>query len=38
MSPDTDPHAPRARRPRSAGDSAGVPWEGRSFEPNAHAG
>ncbi len=20
------------------GDSAGVPWEGRSFEPNAHAG
>ncbi len=29
MSPDTDPH----RR-----DSAGVPWEGRSFEPNPHAG
>ncbi len=30
MSPDTDPH----RR----GDSAGVPWEGRGFEPNPHAG
>ena len=29
MSPDTDPHA--------HGDSAGVPWEGRSFEPNPHA-
>jgi len=29
MSPDTDPHR---------GDSAGVPWEGRSFEPNPHAG
>ena len=29
MSPDTDPHRH---------DSAGVPWEGRSFEPNAHAG
>ena len=29
MSPDTDA-APRSRR----GDSAGVPWEGRSFEPN----
>lgn len=30
MSPDTDPHA--------HGDSAGVPWEGRGFEPNPHAG
>ncbi|GAA1987030.1 SseB family protein [Microbacterium pumilum] len=30
MSPATDPHA--------HGDSAGVPWEGRSFEPNSHAG
>ncbi|GAA1948098.1 SseB family protein [Microbacterium deminutum] len=30
MSPDTDPHA--------QGDSAGVPWEGRVFEPNPHAG
>jgi hypothetical protein len=28
MSPDTD----------ADGDSAGVPWEGRSFEPNRHAG
>lgn len=30
MSPDTDPHA--------AGDSAGVPWEGRSFQANPHSG
>ncbi len=30
MSPDTDPHR--------HGDSAGVPWEGRGFEPNPHAG
>ncbi len=29
MSPDTDPHA---------GDSAGVPWEGRSFHSNPHSG
>jgi hypothetical protein len=29
MSPDTDSHA--------HGDSAGVPWEGRAFEPNRHA-
>src|SRR6188508_529299 len=29
MSPDTDP---------GTHDSAGVPWEGRSFEPNRHAG
>lgn len=28
MSPDTDPHA----------DSAGVPWEGRSFHANPHSG
>ncbi|QEW00397.1 SseB family protein [Microbacterium caowuchunii] len=33
MSPDTDPHACDAR-----GDSAGVPWEGRRFEANPHAG
>ncbi|MFS0866868.1 SseB family protein [Microbacterium sp. 179-B 1A2 NHS] len=31
MSPDTDPHG-------HAADSAGVPWEGRRFEPNAHQG
>jgi hypothetical protein len=30
MSPDTDPHA--------HGDSAGVPWEGRSFHANPHSG
>jgi hypothetical protein len=29
MSPDTD---------SASSDSAGVPWEGRSFEPNRHAG
>jgi hypothetical protein len=35
MSQETDPHAcgPDAH---SHGDSAGVPWEGRSFEPNPH--
>lgn len=33
MSPDTDPHDPSA-----SADSAGVPWEGRRFEPNPHAG
>jgi len=33
MSPDADPHACDAR-----GDSAGVPWEGRRFEANPHAG
>ncbi|MEW1836181.1 SseB family protein [Microbacterium sp. NPDC079995] len=32
MSPDTDPHS------HHAGDSAGVPWEGRSFQPNPHSG
>ena len=31
MSPDTDPHD-------HAADSAGVPWAGRSFEPNRHQG
>lgn len=31
MSQDTDPHD-------HAGDSAGVPWEGRSFASNPHAG
>jgi len=31
MSRDTDPH------PDAHGDSAGVPWEGRSFQENAHA-
>ena len=47
MSPDTDPHD--ARDPHAApgggepavdprADSAGVPWEGRRFEPNPHAG
>lgn len=35
MSPDTDPQG----HPHHAhGDSAGVPWEGRRFEPNANAG
>lgn len=36
----TDPHAGDAE-PHACGvaaDSAGVPWEGRSFEPNPHAG
>ncbi|MDT3346177.1 SseB family protein [Microbacterium aquilitoris] len=32
MSPDTDPHS------GGAADSAGVPWEGRSFQPNPHSG
>jgi hypothetical protein len=42
MSPDTDPtdpgpaHGAHHAAPR-AHDSAGVPWEGRRFEPNAHA-
>jgi hypothetical protein len=31
MSPETDPGA------HAAGDSAGVPWEGRRFEQNPHA-
>ena len=33
MSRDTDPHDHH-----SAGDSAGVPWEGRRFEQNRHSG
>ena len=33
MSPDTDPHDHH-----HAADSAGVPWEGRRFESNAHSG
>lgn len=32
MSPDTDPHHGRPA------DSAGVPWEGRSFQANPHSG
>ncbi|WP_460776467.1 SseB family protein [Microbacterium sp. GXF7504] len=32
MSPDADHHHPHGA------DSAGVPWEGRRFEPNPHAG
>lgn len=32
MSPDTDPHDHH-----NAGDSAGVPWEGRRFESNRHS-
>ena len=32
MSPDTDPHS------GGSADSAGVPWEGRSFQPNPHSG
>lgn len=41
MSPATDPHdAHRAAdaAPDAAADSAGVPWEGRRFEPNPHSG
>ncbi|WP_438353278.1 SseB family protein [Microbacterium sp. CJ88] len=34
MSPDTDPHAAHGH----PADSAGVPWEGRSFSPNPHSG
>jgi hypothetical protein len=37
MSPDTDPPGARAHGVPTPGDSAGLPWEGRSFEPNAHA-
>ncbi|GAA1696323.1 SseB family protein [Microbacterium sediminicola] len=37
MSPDADP-ADSAGHSCGPGDSAGVPWEGRSFEPNRHAG
>lgn len=39
MSPDTDPaHGGHGPACGHAGDSAGIPWEGRSFEPNPHAG
>lgn len=34
MSPDTDPHDHHG----PGADSAGVPWEGRSFQPNPHSG
>ncbi|WP_426324806.1 SseB family protein [Microbacterium sp. E-13] len=34
MSPDTDPHAGHHGH---GGDSAGVPWEGRSFQANPHS-
>lgn len=34
MSPGTDPHG---HDDHHRADSAGVPWEGRSFEPNRHA-
>ena len=43
MSPDTDPVHGRADAasgspaPDTAADSAGVPWAGRSFQPNPHA-
>ncbi|MDF2561999.1 MAG: hypothetical protein K0R99_3445 [Microbacterium sp.] len=36
MSQETDGHA-CGPEPHSHGDSAGVPWEGRSFESNPHA-
>ncbi|MGX5771891.1 SseB family protein [Microbacterium trichothecenolyticum] len=36
MSPDTDPHGARHGHGHG-GDSAGVPWEGRSFQANPHA-
>ncbi|SIT77488.1 SseB family protein [Microbacterium sp. RU33B] len=38
MSPDTDPSAGAADACDHSADSAGVPWAGRSFEPNPHAG
>jgi len=40
MSPATDDacdHGAHPHAPASTGDSAGVPWEGRSFESNPHA-
>lgn len=37
MSQETDAHA-CGPEPHNHGDSAGVPWEGRSFESNPHAG
>lgn len=36
MSPETDPHS-CGPETHNHGDSAGVPWEGRSFEANPHA-
>lgn len=41
MSPGTDDacdHGPHSHGSPNTGDSAGVPWEGRSFESNPHAG
>jgi len=42
MSHEAEPEHPHSDAhtcaPASAGDSAGVPWEGRSFTPNPHAG
>ena len=37
MSPATDDASGGPELPSAGGDSAGVPWEGRSFEPNPHA-
>jgi hypothetical protein len=41
MSPDTEPPAPHGHGPDDhrghLADSAGQPWEGRSFQPNQHA-
>ncbi len=36
MSPDTD--GPHDHAPGAHADSAGVPWEGRSFQANPHSG
>ena len=38
MSQETDDCGHGHAAPSPAGDSAGVPWEGRSFEANPHAG
>lgn len=38
MSPDTDPHGHARHGHDDRADSAGVPWEGRSFHANAHSG
>jgi hypothetical protein len=37
MSPDTDPHGQDPHAHDAASDSAGVPWEGRSFHANPHS-
>lgn len=37
MSPDTDPHGQDPQAHDAASDSAGVPWEGRSFHANPHS-